>query len=369
MKYAFWSFGFIMIGLFGLFFIILFQDITINNEAQYYVLKEAMGASMLEAVDFACYRMDDDCKGATDLKMSEQKFVENFTKRFAKSISGTVQNYTIEFYDIMEKPPKATVVVKGKTRNFGIFGNKDSEVTFDLTNNLSGILEINNSICEFTDYFLFVLHIFGDSKVKDDKKSTKDIEFFYQTLNVDSSNIIDEGFVEIVKGIAGDNQMSLEDFYKYYKNTLSDNICDMENGFYCSSSSINTRYFINGRGNSSDINNSENNSKTFFLNKEIGELVGMSVLPDTLTINHSARRYFEDCNIESMHTTNNIDTILKFDDLSCTEVYPTNDNYIENYKYMSEKFEIIRTFSGDFNFGKGDFLSPSLYKITYNICK
>ena len=145
MKYAFWGFGLIMAGLFGLFFIVMFQEITINNEAEYYVLKEAMEASMLESVDWACYRIgaSNGCKDETDLKISEQKFVENFTRRFAKSINGSVQSYTIEFYDIMEMPPKATVVIKGKTKSFGILSEKDEEVTFDLTNNLSGILELD----------------------------------------------------------------------------------------------------------------------------------------------------------------------------------------------------------------------------------
>ena len=33
MKYAYWGFALIMSGLFGLAFIVMFQDITINNES------------------------------------------------------------------------------------------------------------------------------------------------------------------------------------------------------------------------------------------------------------------------------------------------------------------------------------------------
>ena len=141
MKYAFWGAITIIAGLFGIVFIVMFQDITVNNESEYYVLKEAMEASMLESIDWTCYRIGDDC-GENDIKISEQKFVENFTRRYAESISGSVTEHTIEFYDIMEKPPKATVIIKGKTQSFGIFGKKDKEVTFNLTNNLSGILEL-----------------------------------------------------------------------------------------------------------------------------------------------------------------------------------------------------------------------------------
>ena len=107
-----------MFGLFGLVFIVMFESITINNESGYYVLKEAMEAAMLESVDLACYRIGDEngfydfdgdgmpdsdingdgninendknaCDG-NDLKIVEQKFVENFTRRFAASITGDV---------------------------------------------------------------------------------------------------------------------------------------------------------------------------------------------------------------------------------------------------------------------------------------
>ena len=145
MKYAYWCFGMIMAGLFGLFFIVMFQDITINNESEYYVLKEAMEASMLESIDWVCYRIGENC-GPEEIKISEQKFVENFTRRYAASASGSVTSYEIQFYDIIEKPAKATVVIKGKTQKFGILSNKDEDVTFNLTNDLSGILELHEEL-------------------------------------------------------------------------------------------------------------------------------------------------------------------------------------------------------------------------------
>ena len=54
MKYAFWGFGLLMAGIFGLMFILMFESITVNNESEYYSLKEAMEASMLESIDLAC---------------------------------------------------------------------------------------------------------------------------------------------------------------------------------------------------------------------------------------------------------------------------------------------------------------------------
>lgn len=164
MKYAYWGFALIMFGLFGLVFIVMFEAITINNESEYYVLREAMEAAMLESIDLACYRVGDEngdvlmdtdgdgimdstvidgACGDGDLKMIEQAFVENFTRRFAANISGDITEYTIEFYDIIESPPKATVVIKGKTQSY-MLSPTDSKDSFNIVNDLSGILELYN---------------------------------------------------------------------------------------------------------------------------------------------------------------------------------------------------------------------------------
>lgn len=139
MKYMFWGFALIMAGIFGIVFIVMFESITINNESEYYVLKEAMEASMLESVDVTCYRNNtvDGC-GET-IKISEQKFVENFTRRFVATVSGDASQYEIEFYDIIESPPKATVVIRSKTQNYSIMA-EDDDGSFDIVNSLDGIL-------------------------------------------------------------------------------------------------------------------------------------------------------------------------------------------------------------------------------------
>lgn len=142
MKYAYAGIGMVMAGLVGVVFLVMFNSITVNNESEYYVLKEAMEASMLESVDIVCFRSkyQDGCGGT--VKISEQKFVENFTRRFTASISGNAQKYDIEFYDIIESPPKATVVIKGLTDTYTIV----SENGFEIANSLSGILEHNINI-------------------------------------------------------------------------------------------------------------------------------------------------------------------------------------------------------------------------------
>ena len=56
MKWSFASLGLIMLGLFGFLIIILFNEITVSNEQDYYTLKDAAEASLIEAVDVA-YRV------------------------------------------------------------------------------------------------------------------------------------------------------------------------------------------------------------------------------------------------------------------------------------------------------------------------
>ena len=148
----------IFFGMVGIIIIMLFESITLDNDSEYYVLKESMEAAMLESVDFACYRSsavkynnsqvpEKDASGAYiytgcngNLKISEQKFVENFTRRFSESISGNVDSYDIEFYDIIESPPKASVIVTSGNKSYESMVND-----VNITNYLSGILEVVDS--------------------------------------------------------------------------------------------------------------------------------------------------------------------------------------------------------------------------------
>lgn len=151
MKYAYYGFGMLLFGSIGLVLIVMLQSITINNDSEYYNLKEAMKAAMIESVDMTCYRIDqrvrrtsqnglNDMCGSGKLKMSETKFVENFTRRFVATVGGDAKNYTIKFYDIIESPPKASVVIEGITDDYGVVSDYQS---LKITNSLTGILEQN----------------------------------------------------------------------------------------------------------------------------------------------------------------------------------------------------------------------------------
>ena len=76
------------------------------------------------------------------LKIIEQKFVANCTRRFYESIEGNGDSYSLAFYDIMEKPPKVSVVATSKTDSYQLKYNSDT-ISADIQNKLSGILEFS----------------------------------------------------------------------------------------------------------------------------------------------------------------------------------------------------------------------------------
>ena len=138
MKWSFASMGLLAAGLVGVVIILLFQNLTINNEEDYYLLKEILEASMTESVDLAYYR------DTGHLKIVQEKLVENFTRRFAESANIlNTQNYSIEFYNIMEKPPKASVRIVTDIGEYTIYGNHLDPEEFAVANTLDGILEID----------------------------------------------------------------------------------------------------------------------------------------------------------------------------------------------------------------------------------
>ena len=139
MKWAFSSVGMVAAGLVGIMIILLFQELTVNNEEEYYLLKEITEAAMIDSVDLAYYRD----KGR--LKIVQEKFVENFVRRFAESASVlNTKNYSIEFFDIMEMPPKASVILHTTTRDYTIFGNTFEPQDYGVENSLDAILEFDD---------------------------------------------------------------------------------------------------------------------------------------------------------------------------------------------------------------------------------
>lgn len=130
MKWTFASFFMVMLGLTGIFIIFLFQDITVSNEDDYFLLKEITEASMMDSIDLAYYRV------SGKVKINQEKFVEVFTRRFAESSTLSAKGYTLEFKDIMEEPPKVTVRITNQTNSYDV-----STEDFNIINDISAILE------------------------------------------------------------------------------------------------------------------------------------------------------------------------------------------------------------------------------------
>lgn len=132
MKWSFASVGMIVLGITGIAIILLFQQITTSNENDYYLLKEITEASMIESMDIKYYRE------TGDLRIVKEKFVENFTRRYSESTLFIGTKYTISFFDIIEVPPKVTIMIDTGLEQYRIYNDTSN---YNVVNNLTGILE------------------------------------------------------------------------------------------------------------------------------------------------------------------------------------------------------------------------------------
>lgn len=131
MKESFWGYFIIILGMFVLVVILLVQRLTVTNEESFYLTREVLEASMIDAVDYGSYRL------TGRIVMSSEKFQEVFIRRFAESVTNN-KDYTIEFYDIYEDPPKASVRIRTSGGSAEI-NSDEFGITVDTI--MSGILE------------------------------------------------------------------------------------------------------------------------------------------------------------------------------------------------------------------------------------
>ena len=136
MKESIWGYWIIVLGLAILSVMIVLQNLTVTSQDEYYLLRETLETSMLEAVDYAYYR------DTGRFKMDAEKFVENFIRRFANGINMNTKTYNIRFYDIYEDPPAASVAI-ATTAAEGRFGTADN-IEMNAETRLTAIL--------YTDY-------------------------------------------------------------------------------------------------------------------------------------------------------------------------------------------------------------------------
>lgn len=141
MKESSWGYGLVSLGLVILAVLMLTQRISTSSEEDFYLGREVLASSMIDAVDYGTFR------NTGELVMIEEKFVEIFLRRFAESVSGS-KSYKVDFYDIREYPPKASVRIRTGSGSTAI-GSDSFEVSVDTL--LSGVLETVIERNEFMD--------------------------------------------------------------------------------------------------------------------------------------------------------------------------------------------------------------------------
>jgi len=125
-----WGYVVIVIGIMAVGIIWFFATATNTDQHNYNLLKETVEASMFDAIDLAAYRKDG------TIKIEEEKFVENFIRRFAENASLS-NEYLIEIYDVNETPPKVSLKISSVNST-----NATGEIAnFDIVNNIDAILE------------------------------------------------------------------------------------------------------------------------------------------------------------------------------------------------------------------------------------
>ncbi len=125
--------GAIMLAIMALAAVNIINNYSSSNELTESLLRDTIESAMLDAVDLAYYRVS----GGV-IRMDTEKFLENFTRRFAESVSSN-KDYKIRVYDVYEIPPKVTIAVGSKTT--ATFQGED----FDIVNRISGIIETKYS--------------------------------------------------------------------------------------------------------------------------------------------------------------------------------------------------------------------------------
>lgn len=131
MNKGFLIIGIVVMTLFGFFAISMITSQQTGSELDYHLLKDTTEAAMNDAIDYDFYA------NHGLVRMDKEKFAESFVRRFADSVDAT-RGYTIEFYDLNETPPKASVKVSSKSNAI----NEKAEG--NITTQVDMIIESNN---------------------------------------------------------------------------------------------------------------------------------------------------------------------------------------------------------------------------------
>ena len=131
LKESMWGYAIITLGVLVVGIIWFLANATRTDQHNYNLLKETTEAAMLDAVDLAAYRKDG------TIRIIEEKFVENFIRRFAQNADLSNEYYQIDIYDVNETPPKVSLKVSSKQKTTAT----NEIIEFDIVNNIDAILE------------------------------------------------------------------------------------------------------------------------------------------------------------------------------------------------------------------------------------
>lgn len=137
MKESIWGYAIIVLGILAVGIIWFFANVTRTDQHNYNLLKETTEAAMIDAVDLAAYRAckADDPKSEC-IRIDEEKFVENFIRRFAEN-ADLSNEYLIEIFDINTSPPKVSLRVSSRQDTTAT----GEVIQFKIVNNIDAILE------------------------------------------------------------------------------------------------------------------------------------------------------------------------------------------------------------------------------------
>ena len=135
MRESIWGYAIISLGVVVIVVMWFMANVTRTDQNNYNLLKETTEAAMYDALDLSAYR-----KYGT-VRIIEEKFVENFIRRFAEN-ADLVNTYVIEIFDVNEVPPKVSLrVSSAKSTTINNLQNETETFTFDIVNNIDAILE------------------------------------------------------------------------------------------------------------------------------------------------------------------------------------------------------------------------------------
>lgn len=130
MRESIWGYAVISLGIIVIMIIWFMANITRTDQHNYNLLEETTKSAMLDSLDLSEYAK------SGKVVIIEEKFVENFIRRFANN-ADLSNIYKIEIIDINTEPPKVSLRVSSKKSA----STQGELYTFNISNNIDAILE------------------------------------------------------------------------------------------------------------------------------------------------------------------------------------------------------------------------------------